>query len=867
MPEKSLKQLGKQYHLNPEQLEELLQLLRGEQSPAYLLRYRKDLAASLTCEDLSELLAESQRLQEVEKERRKIRNKLLEQGVLTDELEQKLNAAETVTELIDHYVPYRPRKRSRSRLAIDQGLEPLARAVFEQEEPIPLMAEAAKEYVDPSRGVPEAADVLEGTFHIICDWIAEEKTHRDKQREVIEQEGKVRARGVQKSLPSRLRNEFREYLSFEAPLKQVHPHQALCLQRGKRLKALSFSVDAPLKYMYRMAADLYLGGGAEQFNQIDVRFGETEKIPEREELGELSGAEFLYFCVKYSLAGILAPVLVRERERRLRSDAEKRALRIVRRNLRARLMVAPLRNKRILGISPGYRTGCKLVALDEKGAMLANAIVHPHTPLFDTDKAIAKIVEMIQQYDLSLAVIGDGTGCQETEALLADIIADGCPEFRYAVLSEAEAAAYAESPASAREFPDLADGLKTAVSLARRALDPLRELTKINIRSLCPKEYMDDVDGAELKKLVHEVAVDCVAEVGADANGAPGSLLRWVPGLGGGAAADLAKLREEQGRFESREAIKQVPKLTEDLWRQAVGFLRVEPAANPLDATRIHPDHYAVATGVLEQLEVTLDELPQKESRDKIRQGRNSVNYADLEKKFGSHYLLIKDILDELGTPWPDPRREGTGPVLRSRVLSFDDLAAGQALLGTVRKVVDFGAFVDVGLSEDGLVHISELSDRFVESPYDVVSEGELVRVKVVEVDSEKKRIALTMRSEEATRRPPRRRTPRPEHERARVPADARTARADVPRGTPGHGIRAPQSTVGKDSRRVRKIIERKPDTAPAKPAESTAPQQTDGAPAEPATTEPPRPAKASELMGKLGFAAVEKRGKREQGE
>ena len=861
MPEKSVKQLAKQFHLNAQQLEELLKLLREEQSPAYILRYRKDLAGNLSYQNLEELLRDSRRQEETEKERRKVRSKLLEQGALTEDLEQKLTAAETISELIDYYVPFRPRKRSRSRLAVDQGLEPLARTVFKQEEPIPLMSEAAAKYVDAARGVASVGDALDGIFHIICDWIAEEKSHRDKQREVLLREGKVVARGAEKSIPGRLRSEFRDYLNFAEPIKQVHGHHALCLQHGKRLKVLNYEVHPPLDYMYRAAAELYLRGGAEQFNQVDVRFGAADAVPEKEALGELTGAEFLYFCIRYSLANVLAPVLTREVERQLRRDAEDRALEIIRRNLKTRLMMSPLGSVRTLGICPGYRTGCKLAALDEKGGVLETDTVHPHTPLMETEKGEARILELIQKHNLAVAVVGDGTGSQETEALLAKIITEKCPNLRYAVLTQAEAEAYAASPVAAKELPDLSEGVRASVSLARRALDPLVELTKINLRSLCSGEYVDDCDAAALKKTMHDVAQECVAEVGVDLNAAPLSLLRCVPGLNSVSAAELVKWREAHTRFETRDDLKQVPKVDENAWRQAAGFVRIEPAKNPLDGTRIHPDHCQLSTAILAQLQVTPEELRTEDGRGKVSKTRNAANYADLEKNFGAHYLVIKDVLDEMVNPWPDPRKGGIGIVLRTRPLSLQDLQPGQALLGTVRKVVDFGAFVDVGLGEDGLVHISELSDKFVQSPYDVVSEGDLVRVKVVEVDAEKRRIALTMRSE-AARKPARKRTERPEREEGRRAPAARLTDAEVPKAE-GARVRAPQSTVGRGSRRVQKLMETKgprkaPEPAAAAPAKKEAEK-----PPEQKKHEPPQVAKASDIVGKIGFAAVEKRGKR----
>jgi len=861
MPEKALKKLTKQYHLGVEQLEELSRLLDAHYSPFYILRYRKDLAGNSTASDLDDLLEKHRQFQALEKERKKILKKLEENGTLTEDLEQKANSAETMRELLDYYVPFRPRKHSRSRRAITQGLEPLARGVLAQEQRIPLMSEAAESCRDPENGLNTVGDVLDGVLHVISDWIAEEKTHRDVQRKLLRAQGSVQARSVGKTLPARLRGEFREFLNFEAKVKDLHPYQMLCLMRGQRAKVLTFTVQPPLFAMCRATADRYMRGKSEEFNQIDAAFHDADPIPEGESLGRLSSSEFLYFCIRQSLCDVLAPILSRELERELCREAEQMALNIVARSVRSLLMAAPLKGQRVLAVLPGYRTGCKLAALDEAGGVLDTCIVYPHTPRLETEEAKARIVELVQKHNIGVGALADGTAFQETELLISEIIEKSCPELRYSVVSAVGADAYATSQLARKEVHELSPELRATVAIGRRLQDPLLELTKVSLRSLCSSQYAEDLNSATLKRTISRVAEECIAEVGVDVNTAPQTILRYAPGLNSTAASELVSYRDQAGPFADRMALKNVPKLDEDTWRRAVGFLKVGCSENPLDVSRIHPDAYPVATAILEQLGASVQDLRSKETRDGIKSRRGEVDFAELEKRLGVHYLLIKDILDELSDPWPDPRAKDQEALLRGRRLSFEDLQVDQMLMGTVRKVVDFGAFVDVGLGEDGLVHISEMSDGFVRSPHDVVSVGELIKVRVMEVDLEKRRIALSMRSERARKAAPGAAAQRRRDKEAAAPARRpRRQSAEVAGDSPVH---RPQSTLGPDSRRVQKAAtfkappRAKTEAAKPEPRKASAPQEQ-----APAKTAQEDIGQLSNLLRKLEFATIEKRGK-----
>jgi len=497
--------------------------------------------------------------------------------------------------------------------------------------------------------------------------------------------------------------------------------------------------------------------------------------------------------------------------------------------------------------------------------VLETAVVYPHIPRLEMDAAKARIAELVQTHRLAVVAIGDGTGFQETEKLISELIATSCPELRYAVVAQKPAQTYAGDSLAEKELPGLDRPLRTAVSVGRQLLDPLTELTKVNLRDLCSVRYLQELDGSTVERAIRRVAEECAAAVGPDLNTAPRTLLKYVPGLDAVTASEVVKWRTHKGPLASRHQLREVPKVNEDIWRQAVGFVKVQGSENPLDCTRIHPDYYPVAAAILEQLGVDGQDLSGPEVRAEIAKRRGEVKVGELEKRFDVHYLYVKDILDELVEPWADPRLKEQGPLLRRRQLGLADLEPGQTLYGTVRKVVDFGAFVDIGVSEDGLVHISELADDFVQTPYDVVSVGDMVKVRVVEVNPERHRIALSMRSESAPRK-----TPRPQRETdrsARPSVRRRPAATPAPRGRARGGVQAPQSTLGAESRRVKKVavFQRKPGAEGGEREPAT--QRTRPQREEETKQEQQRQQKAplDDLLRKLDIAAIERRGEQRQ--
>ncbi|MFP4176129.1 MAG: S1 RNA-binding domain-containing protein [Candidatus Brocadiia bacterium] len=859
MSEKALKKLASHYHLKVDQIRELLELLAKDYSAPYILRYRKDVAANLTVDDLHELRKEERRLYRLEKERKRIRSRLQDQDVLTDELEQNIESADSVSELIDYYVPYRPRKRARSRHALAQGLAPLAQSVLTQDERLPLMSEAAEDYVDPEVGLDGIGDVLDGVFHVVSDWMAEEKSHRDKQRDVLYSKGELVSKASGRG-KGKHRNEFRDYMNFSTPVSDVHPYHVLCMMRGKRLNVLRYGVEPPIKRMFREAADLYLRGGAEQFNEIDVMFRETDEPPEGEDLGELSGPEFLYWCIRYSLTDTLAPILTRELEKRMRRDAEDLAVDIVRRNLRSRLMRRPVNDGPVMGVVSGLRTGCKIAVADQNGTVQEKVRVYPHTPRNEKEAAVETIRELVEKHDISRVAIGEGTATRQTEDLFAEIIQNHCPDLRFTVLDDEAADEYAGSNVANKELPGVRKAMRTAAFLARQIVDPLRELAKVDLRNLCRVRYAEDIDSKVLRETLEQLAEECVGLVGPDLNDASTPLLSHVPGLDRDSAHRIAEHRDKKGGFKRRRHVRDVEGIDEDQWRRSVGFVRLQDSDTPLDNTRIHPEHYVVAETMLKQLGVSSDDLDDEEVREDIANRRGEVKFAALEKQFDVHYLLLKDILDELVHPWPDPRMHQEERVFRQKPLRFDDLEPLQVLRGTVRKVVDFGAFVDVGVKEDGLVHISEMSDEFVHSPYDVLSVGDQIKVRVVEVDPERRRIALTMRSEEAAKKAAKRKAKaREEAEKREEERRRRKEKAkEVPDADLPSSVGQARSNVGKKSRRMQKLEQYGKEGQDAK--KSGEERKDEEAKSEDAE-ETKEEAESGDLLDKLQFASVEKRG------
>ena len=803
MPEAALREIAKDYRLNAEQLGEIFKLLEQGYSIPYLMRYHKELTAALDQEQLQELVEAKRDLDRLERRRAKILKKLKEQDLLNEDLEERIHQASTTSELMDYYVPYRPRKRSRSRQALAQGLGTLAKQIQSQEEFFEEMGATAEEYVDPEKGLDEPYDVVEGVSSILCDWIAEGKTHRDRQRKVLRQSARVVCERSNKSVPGRLAREFKQYFNFSTRVQSIHPYKMLRISRGQRLKALNYRIDLPRDKMYSAAAELYLRGGAEQYHNVMADLPESFASLENEEVLQTNSTEFLCLCIRKSINDILGPVLARELDKELCQDAEKVASGIVRGNVRSVLWARPMHGKAILGINAGYRTGCKLAVLDGDGEVQEVDTVHPHTPLYEVEEAKEKITSLVEKYGIELVAIGEGTGSQETEKVISEVIDESCPDLQYAVVPALGVESYAKGGLGRKELKDHKPKYRMAIAFGRRLRDPLQELVKIDPLQLCTSEYAQDLDKGRLENVVERVVENCICAVGVELNSAPVAALRYLDGLDHETCRRVVERREREGLFESREQLKEVPGVGDGLFRKVGCFVKVENSSSPLDRTRIHPSLYPVAEQMCEQIGVAVENIETEEGAEIVREKRNEIDLSELEKEFDVHYLVLKDIADELVNPWPDPRTDAGRPVLRQRQKTFDELEPGQKVTGIVRNVADFGVFVDIGVGEDGLIHVSELADHFVHNPYEVVSTGQVVEPTIVEVQPKKKRIALSLKSK------PKIKKGKPKRAKKRGAAASREAtekaKKEVPGEKPSRVAGQPQSTVGWKSRRVQK--------------------------------------------------------------
>lgn len=892
--------VAEEFRLTSQQVREIFELFEKGVTVPFLVHYRKDLVGALAYDDLKTLLERKRDLRKLEKRKREVVKKLRERELVTPELEESIAAAKTLRAVNDIFLPYRPKKHSRSVEAVALGLEPLARKLLLQEEHGLVPGEAAQAYVDAAKGLPDVMSVLKGCAYIICDWIAEERTLRDGQREILRRNGNICVKQSREHIPDRLSKEFKDYFSFEEKVHALHPYRMLIILRGSRLRALEYGFEAPMGAMRETAAQIYLEGAKESLKSVMDRrdpatVAETFHVAMKGDRGKsaiddgeadssivfpdipegVALDEMLVMCIDWSLEHILIPVLVRELDRELNDKAEAHAIGLFKRNLRAILMQQPLRGMRVLAVAPGYRTGCKLAALDESGTPIDHAIVYPHTPQNEVEQAKTKIEEMVAQHGLQVVAIGDGTACRETETLISGLIQEKLPDLQYTVVSEAGMPSYVTSKLAKQELPGIQQSIKGTISIGRRLLDPISELVKLEPKVLCSSPYVQNVSARRLKDALGNVIEECVCEVGVELNSAELNMLRNIAGLNGNRARNLLAWRTQHGEFASRAQLMEVDEIDDKIYTQCAGFMSVAKSETYFDRTRIHPEYYEVATKLCEELGLDVAKLDTPEERQKAEDQKKQLNLTALEAKYGVHYLTIRDIVVQLAEGWTDPRVNWSAPVLRKSQLKLDEIEPGQMLRGVVRNIVDFGVFVDVGVSEDGLIHVSELSDGYVHSPYEVVSIGDIIQVRVLKVDTTANRIALSLRKggdrAKGRSRPPRRggrsdaagRTGRPGEAGARSERSAAEARA-------ASGVQVPQSTVGTTSRRFQKAAI---DGAADKEDQTAAPKpdETRKAPAQRKRPKPkPRSADGTEqpvegLINMVQFGKLEKRGKTEK--
>ncbi len=712
--------LAKEFKLRQEQIDNTVSLIDDGKTIPFIARYRKELTGSLDDQVLREIFDRLTYLRNLEKRKEEILSSIEEQGKLTDEIREAVAKAAVLVELEDIYRPFKPKRKTRGSVARERGLEPLAQFIAAQELSADPNAEAEK-FVNAEKEVPDAAAALQGAMDIIAEDISDDAELRKSLRALLIRTGQV----VSKAADPEEETVYRNYYDFAEPVNKIAGHRVLAIDRGEREEKLKAGIDIPDGSGEKLITDKYV------------------KNPSP--CGELVKA-----AAEDSFKRLIFPSVEREVRSWLTENASEAAIKVFASNLRQLLMQPPVKGKIALGLDPGYRTGCKLAVVDDTGKVLDTGVAYITTGeqrKIEQGKVLVK--NLIQKYGVSIIAIGNGTASRESEAFVAELIKEIPEKVAYMVVSEAGASVYSASKLAAEEFPEYDVSLRSAVSIARRLQDPLAELVKIDPKAIGVGQYQHDMPKARMDEALSGVVEDCVNSVGVDLNTASHSLLSYISGISSAVAKNIVAYREENGSFTDRKQLLKVAKLGPKAFEQCAGFLRVHGGKNPLDNTAVHPESYEAAEKIISECGFRLADLDAGKTSE-ITAAAEKIGVKKLADSVGTGLPTINDILKELSKPGRDPRDELPPPLLRSGdIMELKDLKPGMELMGTVRNVIDFGCFVDIGVHEDGLVHISQICNRYIKHPLEAVKVGEVVKVRVLDVDVKRKRISLTMRLDE----------------------------------------------------------------------------------------------------------------------
>ena len=710
--------LAQELDKNPQHVKNVVQLLDEGNTIPFIARYRKELHGAMDDTSLRTLEERLQYLRGLAERRETVKKSISEQGKLTDELAAAIDSAKTLAEVEDLYRPYKQKRRTRATAAREKGLEPLASLLFAQERGCPRPEDAARSFIDPEKGVETLADALQGANDIIAEWISDNAAIRGSLREMLEKRGTLRSLAATKE-----DSVYRLYYDFEQPLSRLQGHQILAINRGEKEKMLSATVLLDREQALPLLRRAVVKPGS-------------------------AAMDFVKAAAEDAYDRLIYPSLEREMRASLTERADEGAIGQFALNLKPLLMQPPVKGKVTMGLDPGYRMGCKVAVVDGTGKVLDTTVVYPTYGERQKGEAIAALLKLIKKHGVEHIAIGNGTASRETEQMAVELIRQASasgPHVSYMIVSEAGASVYSASKLAAEEFPQYDVNLRSAVSIARRLQDPLAELVKIDPKAIGVGQYQHDMPQKQLDDALCGVVEDCVNAVGVDINTASPSLLQRVSGLNATTAKNVVAYREENGAFTSRAQIKKVPKLGPKAFQQCAGFLRVPESKSVLDNTAVHPESYEAAKALLALSGYTLADV--KESRiSDLPERIKSYGEGKAAAEIGVGVPTLRDIVSELLKPGRDVRDELPKPILRTDVLEMKDLTPGMVLTGTVRNVIDFGVFVDIGVHQDGLVHISQVADKFIKHPSEVVSVGDVVKVVVLEVDEKKKRISLSMK-------------------------------------------------------------------------------------------------------------------------
>ena len=709
-----IKTLQQELNIRYSQAEAAVKLIDEGNTIPFIARYRKEATGSLNDEVLRALDERLRYLRSLEEKKEQVIGTIREQGKLTEELERQIREAATMVAVDDLYRPYRPKRRTRAMIAREKGLEPLAERIAAQELGRPALEEAA-DFVSEERGVADAAEALAGAMDILAEQISDNAVYRTYIRRITTDQGQLQAAAKDAAKPS----VYETYYQYQEPVRKCAGHRVLALNRGEAEKYLTVKVLAPeesiLKYLDKQIV--------------------TKENP--------FTAPVLREAAEDSYRRLIAPAIEREIRGSLTEKAESGAIRVFGKNLEQLLMQPPIAGQTVLGWDPAFRTGCKLAVVDATGKVLDTVVIFPTAPQNKVEESKKILKELIRKYRITLISVGNGTASRESEQIIVELLKEIREPVKYVIVNEAGASVYSASKLAAEEFPKFDVGQRSAVSIARRLQDPLAELVKIDPRSIGVGQYQHDMNQKNLSETLGGVVEDCVNKVGVDLNTASASLLEYVSGISKTVARNIVAYREENGAFTDRKQLLKVPKLGPKAFEQCAGFMRIQGGANPLDGTSVHPESYGAAENLLHRLGFQPEEVAGGGLKGL---GRKIGDYGKMAEELGVGEITLRDIVAELEKPGRDPREEMPRPILRTDVMEMKDLKPGMVLKGTVRNVIDFGAFVDIGVHQDGLVHISQMTERYIKHPLEAVSVGDVVEVKVLSVDLEKKRISLTMK-------------------------------------------------------------------------------------------------------------------------
>ena len=698
------------------QVEKTIELIDSGNTIPFIARYRKEVTGGLSDETLRSLDERLKYLRNLEERKGEVKTSIENQGKLTDEIIKNLEIAQTLAEVEDIYRPYKQKKKTRATVAKANGLEPLAQIIKEQKETKPI-EEIAKKYLNEN--VQTVEDAVQGAKDIIAEEISDDPEFRKQIKKMYYREGFIVTKNTKDENPT-----YSMYNDFKEKISTIPSHRILAINRGEKEEFLKVTIEKPVEKILD-----FIGKRTIRNEKYEAILKET---------------------IEDSFKRLIEPSVDREIRADLTEKADKQAIEVFGKNAKQLLLGAPIKGLTVLGFDPAYRTGCKLAVIDETGKVLDTGIIYPTEPQNDIEGSEKELIKLIVKDNIQMIAIGNGTASRESENFVANAIRKVKETLHkdvyYTIVSEAGASVYSASKLASEEYPDLNVSLRGAISIARRLQDPLAEFVKIDPKAIGIGQYQHDVDQKKLSESLQGVVEDAVNTVGVDVNTATPSLLSYVSGINKTIAKNIVKYRDEHGSIKERKELLKVPKLGKVAYEQCAGFIRVIGGTNPLEITAVHPESYEIAENLLKIIVFTKQDLLDKEKLNQIKEKLSKINIKDISNKLNVGEMTLEDIVKELSKPGRDPREDMPKPILRSDVLKFDDLKEGMILNGTVRNITDFGAFVDVGVKHDGLVHISELSDKFVKKPSDVVSIGDIVKVKVIGIDKERQKVKLSMK-------------------------------------------------------------------------------------------------------------------------